>query len=258
MSCFSLLQHTTYFKKQVVIWDERRGGGGQAGGERTPPLNPPLLHVNYLLHVNHMVTWFGGKWTQLVTARIIDDAPYLGYTENSIPNQIWVFCSSPHNDFKNTVWFKRKNIQHSISNVLHIANSNIYIYTYSEILKEYRGNNVIKVLFNRTKHQSCTQRSVYTILNQFHNTGLMNYVPLTHNILPFLWLHAAPDWVTVVICHYSNTIRLQAFKQVLWHKIKCFPSIRVSSGPVNSSFLWIRLIRMIEVQMRGLGHYYLK
>ena len=61
-----------------------------------------------------------------------------------------------------------------------------YIYTYSVILKGYRGNNVIRVLFNRTKHQSCTQlyttitlhntesvpqRSVYTILNQFHNTS---------------------------------------------------------------------------------------
>ena len=53
-----------------------------------------------------------------------------------------------------TVIFKKS----SISNGLHIANS--MTYTYSEILKEYRGYNVIKVLFNRTK-----QTELHTIVH---------------------------------------------------------------------------------------------
>jgi len=51
------------------------------------------------------------------------------------------------------------------------------LYTYSEILKEYRGNNAIKVLFNRTKKQikvvpNCTQPLGYTILNLRYSTVL--------------------------------------------------------------------------------------
>lgn len=92
----------------------------------------------------------------------------------------------------------------------------------------------------------------------FNELFLLLYVPLTHNIFQFLRWYAAPDCVAVVINHHSTAIYLHAFIQVLRHKTKYFPSIRVSSGPVNSSFLWIRLVRVIEVQMRGLGHYYLK
>ena len=71
--------------------------------------------------------------------------------------------SSPNNDFKNTVKHPTFNMQR----FTYSQEQNIYIFRNR---KGIQGNNVIKVLFNRTKYQSCIQ--LYTTISLYNTESV--------------------------------------------------------------------------------------
>ena len=57
---------------------------------------------------------------------------------------------------------------------------------------------------------------------------------------------------------FTASFGLNIGKQIIWHETKHFASISEPCGPVETTLLWVRLVRVVEIQVSGLGHNHLQ